>query len=87
MARKSSMRKTTSLSSIWLLALGLARLAAAQNFQFTGAVQVVNGVPNVAGAPPGGAPPVPQQSTSNAVPAQCPADNPISCTNIQQPDL
>lgn len=80
------MQKTASLSTIWLLALGLARLAAAQNFQFTGAVQVVNGVPNFAGGPPGG-PPSPQQSPTDAVPAECPADNPVSCTNILQPSL
>jgi len=86
MARKINLRKASSLSSIWLIAISLARLAAAQNIQFTGAVQVVNGVPNVAGSPPGG-PPLPQQSTGNAVQAQCPADNPVSCTNIQQPSF
>lgn len=76
------MHKSISISSIWLIALNLARLASAQNIQFTGAVQVVNGVPNVAGGFPN-----PQQSATNAVPAQCPADNPVSCTNIGQANL
>lgn len=60
------------LDVIALLPLLMAPMAAAQQgttYYFTGAIFV----------PSNG------QNPTAAVPAQCPADHPVSCTNLQQP--
>ena len=56
-------------------------LEARQNYQFTGALAIYgdgSSVSNTQGSWEGG-------KGSTAVQAQCPADHPVSCTNIQQP--
>lgn len=51
-----------------------------QNYQFTGALAIYgsNGAVQSSGSSS-------NENPSGAVQAQCPADHPVSCTNIQQP--
>ncbi|CAK3880223.1 Hypothetical predicted protein [Lecanosticta acicola] len=62
---------------------GEALLEPRQNYQFTGALAIYgsNGQ-SYSGTSNGGS----SQAASSAVPAQCPADHPTSCSSIQQPD-
>lgn len=51
-----------------------------QNYQFTGALAIYESGGAVQSSGSGGT-----ENPSGAVQAQCPADHPVSCTNIQEP--
>ncbi|SMR58859.1 unnamed protein product [Zymoseptoria tritici ST99CH_1E4] len=75
------MRPQTFQSLAWLAITTLITSVSAQDYNFVGALQIVNGVPNGAGTWQGSS-----GSGTNAVQAQCPADHPVSCTNLNQPN-
>jgi hypothetical protein len=79
----ASMRLGSLRVCAWLGAANLIASTSAQDYNFVGALQIVNGVPSGAGYTQGS---YNSGSGTNAVQAQCPADHPVSCTNIQQPN-
>ncbi|GIZ44845.1 hypothetical protein CKM354_000803100 [Cercospora kikuchii] len=74
-------------SRMWsaiIFALTASTLVLAQNVEnFTGSLQIVNGQGTYSGTSGGGN--SGNAAGSPAVQAQCPANYPVSCTNIQQP--
>ncbi|EME84359.1 uncharacterized protein MYCFIDRAFT_210858 [Pseudocercospora fijiensis CIRAD86] len=86
MLSHSTVRRRAPIPSIllvWSILSSLAATTTAQEINnFTGSLQIVNGNGVYSGTSGGGGS---DGTATGAVQAQCPANFPVSCTNIQQP--